>query len=190
MLKRMILLAIAVGALIAFAVPAAASAAVLTDGGLKIKPGTELTLSGGIKVGGEMGTLNCYNDAKLSWKIAEDTETKAAGSAAGTFGHCESNDTTIRWEFKEAALSNLTLNNNGTGTVGHLSFNLTAPGIGIVEKCPFFISNAPIGYTHKTSEILLPVTYLEHTTCSGLNIIWLAARLQLTDSSGKPVIIS
>lgn len=91
MIKKMMLLAVSVAALAAFALPAAASADTLKEGGTALKPGTLFTAtSANLTTVTGVGTLECEKVA-LHLELVSNTPATIEGVGPATTTGCKTN---------------------------------------------------------------------------------------------------
>ena len=118
MFKKLTLLAMAVGALVAFAAPAAANAQLLTSEGVAVPVGTDITAtSTNLQTTTEQGILECAKVTIHAKVTANTAETSAAESTAVTTEGCVTNVgfTTFPTNIPTAS-ADLHLEGGGVGT--------------------------------------------------------------------------
>jgi len=150
MLKKLTLLALSVGALLAFAAPAQAANPLLTNDLGEPAPTYITATSSNTITHTSAGTLECTT-VELTLHITENTNNKASGhgtgKAEGTVpakthtGHCGSSSGAVV-EITNVTVSNISLEKVGAETKGTAGFSFTydlrsATGAGLLAECTF-----------------------------------------------------
>ena len=151
-MKKLTLLAMAIGALLAFAIPAAASAATgqLTENGVPLKTGaTFLATSTNVTTTTEAGKLSCEK-VTLDLIVSSNSSSGSAASGSGTSSGCLLEGVNIPVNITTITIKSITLSSTG----GKATFSFTFDSEGAkLKDCTITGTNVPVTWTPGTDTV-------------------------------------